>query len=160
MAGDPAPDLDLVDADGQPWRLSDHRGRPVVLLFHRHLACPPCREHAVAVRDRLGELDGADVALVLFTRQRNLRGYRSRLAVPFTVATSEDRAAYRAYGLFGPDGREDEQYDETLQAGGDFVVDSAGRLVYAYRSSCSDDRPPVDDLVKAVLGASIPPDPA
>ena len=35
---DPAPELVLPDADGETWRLSDHRGRPVVLIFHRHLA--------------------------------------------------------------------------------------------------------------------------
>lgn len=36
--GDPAPDVDLPDGTGGRWRLSDHRGRPVVLVFHRHLA--------------------------------------------------------------------------------------------------------------------------
>lgn len=37
-AGDPAPDFTLPDHLGNPWRLADHRGRPVVLVFHRHLA--------------------------------------------------------------------------------------------------------------------------
>ena len=36
--GDPAPQIDLLDQEGNRWRLSDHRGRPVVVLFHRHLA--------------------------------------------------------------------------------------------------------------------------
>lgn len=36
--GDPAPDFALPDHLGQQWRLADHRGRPVVLVFHRHLA--------------------------------------------------------------------------------------------------------------------------
>ena len=36
--GDPVPDVDLVDHDGRPWRLSERRGRPVVLVLHRHLA--------------------------------------------------------------------------------------------------------------------------
>lgn len=36
--GDLAPDVDLVDHTGAPWRISDHRGRPVVLILHRHLA--------------------------------------------------------------------------------------------------------------------------
>jgi peroxiredoxin len=36
--GDPAPDVDLPDSAGGRWRLSDHLGRPVVLVFHRHLA--------------------------------------------------------------------------------------------------------------------------
>jgi hypothetical protein len=35
--GDLAPDFALPDQDGHQWRLSDHRGRNVVLIFHRHL---------------------------------------------------------------------------------------------------------------------------
>lgn len=30
-------DFTLPDHRGQPWRLSDHQGSPVVLIFHRHL---------------------------------------------------------------------------------------------------------------------------
>jgi peroxiredoxin len=36
--GDRAPDIDLVHEQDQQWRLSDHRGWPVLLIFHRHLA--------------------------------------------------------------------------------------------------------------------------
>ena len=35
--GDPAPDVDVPTADGARWRLADHDGHPVVLIFHRHL---------------------------------------------------------------------------------------------------------------------------
>ena len=34
--GDQAPALELVDHTGEPWRLADHSGRDVVLIFHRH----------------------------------------------------------------------------------------------------------------------------
>jgi hypothetical protein len=125
------------------------------------------------VRDRLDELGDAEVALVLFTRQRNLRGYRSRVGLPYTVVASEDRSAYRAYGLGrGPvwrvyglrvlrrygellrRGRRLERpREDTLQLGGDFVVGRDGRLVYVFRSSGPDDRPPVDDLVESVRTA-------
>lgn len=124
------------------------------------------------MRDRLDELGDAEVVLILFTRQRNLRGYRSRVGIPYTVVTSEDRAAYRAYGLgrgsawrvYGPRvlaqyarllvrGRRLERPSEdTLQLGGDFVVGRDGELVYEFRSSGPDDRPPVDDLVRFVRG--------
>ena len=35
--GDLAPDFELADHAGEPWRLRAHRGRPVILVFHRHL---------------------------------------------------------------------------------------------------------------------------
>ena len=36
--GDLAPEIDLPDDEGGRWRLSEHRGQPAVLIFHRHLA--------------------------------------------------------------------------------------------------------------------------
>jgi peroxiredoxin len=38
MPGAMAPEFALPDDGGGCWRLSDHRGRPVLLIFHRHLA--------------------------------------------------------------------------------------------------------------------------
>lgn len=125
------------------------------------------------MRDRLDELGDAEVALILFTAPRNLRGYRGRVGIPFTVVTSEDRTAYRAYGLgrgsvlrvWGPSvirqyagllrrGRHLERpTEDTLQLGGDFVVGRDGRLVYVYRSKGPDDRPAVQEMVEAVARA-------
>ncbi len=36
-AGDLAPDIVLPDHNGDLWRLHEHRGRNVVVIFHRHL---------------------------------------------------------------------------------------------------------------------------
>ena len=36
--GDPLPDVELLDHDGEPWRPAHERGRPLVLILHRHLA--------------------------------------------------------------------------------------------------------------------------
>ncbi len=95
------------------------------------------------MRDRLDELGDAVVALVTFTRARNLRGYRSRLRLPVAVLADEDRSAYEAYGLHPTD-------DETLQLGGDLVVGRDGRLHYVHRSTGPGDWPPVDSLIAAV----------
>lgn len=35
--GDLVEDVALPDDRGAIWRLSDHRGHPVLLIFHRHL---------------------------------------------------------------------------------------------------------------------------
>ena len=35
--GSTAPEVALRDDQGGSWRLSEQRGRPVVLIFHRHL---------------------------------------------------------------------------------------------------------------------------
>jgi peroxiredoxin len=38
QVGDLVPEVELVDHDGNTWRPSDHHGRPLVLVLHRHLA--------------------------------------------------------------------------------------------------------------------------
>jgi len=165
-----APTLDLPDDEGRQWRLSDHRGRPVVMIFHRHLACLPCQEHAVEVSDRIDEFGDAAVVLVTFTCPRNLRGFRRRLGLAYPVLADEDRAVYRAYGLgrgswrrvwglgtmraYGrllrAGRRPSVPEGDTLQLGGDFVIDPGGRIAYVYRSTGPADRPSVDDLLTAV----------
>ncbi|MDH4168695.1 MAG: peroxiredoxin family protein [Acidimicrobiia bacterium] len=37
VIGEAAPPIDLVDADGRRWWLRDQLGRPVVVIFHRHI---------------------------------------------------------------------------------------------------------------------------
>jgi peroxiredoxin len=36
--GDELPDIELVDHERRPWRTAEMRGRPLVLVLHRHLA--------------------------------------------------------------------------------------------------------------------------
>lgn len=123
--------------------------------------------------ERLGDLGEAAVVLVTFTRRRNLRGYRSRLGLPYPVLADEQRAAYRDYGLgqgrwwrvWGPatlrayarllrsGARLQRPAEDTRQLGGDFVIGRDGRIVYAYLSKGPADRPPVGDLVAAARGA-------
>lgn len=106
-----------------------------------------------AVRGHLSSFGDAEIVLVMFAQQRILRGYRARFAAPLRVVTSEDRSAYRAYGLGEEPATADADHRDTRQLGGDFVVGPTGLIAYAYRSASADDRPDADDLVQAV-GAS------
>ncbi len=123
--------------------------------------------------DRLADF-GPDAAVVLitFTRPEELVTYRREHDLPFPVVVDAERAAYRRYGLgrtstarvwsagtlrryaqilrrdgFGTLRRPTE---DTRQLGGDFVVDRDGRLAWGFWSEGPDDRPSVDELVRAV----------
>jgi peroxiredoxin len=98
------------------------------------------------VRDRLDEFraQDAEVAVITFTRPRNLRGFRSRFVAPLTALADERRDVYEQYGLARP-------VDETQQLGGDFVIWPDARIARAYWSKAADDRPSVDDLLSAIM---------
>ena len=125
------------------------------------------------MRDRLDELgEATEVVLITFTDLEALAEYRDRNALPFTVVSDTDRAAYRVFGLgrgsvarvWG--WRAGLRYvgllrdsglralrrptEDTPQPGGDFVVDPDGTLVYGFWGDGPDDRPSVDDLIAAV----------
>ena len=36
--GEPLPAIEFVDHEGRPWHTAEMRGRPLVLILHRHLA--------------------------------------------------------------------------------------------------------------------------
>src|SRR6186997_1008866 len=50
--GAAAPDFSLTDGAGETWRLSDQRGRVVVLLFYPGDETPICTRQMCSVRDR------------------------------------------------------------------------------------------------------------
>ena len=61
--GDEAPDFALRDGDGKDWRLSDQRGKVVVLLFYPGDETPICTRQMCSVRDRWDDYSatGAEV---------------------------------------------------------------------------------------------------
>ena len=74
QAGDPAPDFALEDTEGTPWRLSDARGKTVVLLWVFADWCPVCHKefHGLIRReDRFREQDVEVVTLECHDRYRS-----------------------------------------------------------------------------------------
>lgn len=122
------------------------------------------------MRDRLGELGDADVAVITFSAPAAVAVYQRERLSPLTLLIDVDRRAYQSYGLargplltvWGPKvwwayaklvfrGRRLRRpTEDTLQLGGDVIVGRDGRVAYVYRSRDPDDRPGVDDLVSVV----------
>lgn len=123
--------------------------------------------------DRIDELGTeTNVVLITFTDPTNLDAYADTNELPFPILVDPDREGYRAYGLgrgsvarmygrkalgryleiFRSDGLRGLRFptEDTLQLGGDFVIDPAGNLSYGFWGSGPDDRPSVDELINAI----------
>ena len=55
--GEAAPDFELKDNEGQPWRLSDQRGRVVALVFYPRDETPVCTKQMCSMRDRWNDYE-------------------------------------------------------------------------------------------------------
>lgn len=101
--GDEAPDFELEGTEGS-FRLSDHRGRRVVLLFYPGDETPVCTKQFCSYRDRSDEFDSLDAVSVGISEQ-SVDSHRSfteahGLTVPLLADT--DGAVAKAYGVHRP----------------------------------------------------------
>jgi len=100
--GQQAPDFELPDQDSTPVRLSDLRGRRVVLYFYPKADTPGCTTQACGVRDRVEEYDaaGATVLGVSPDPVKAVKKFHDKQGLNFTLLADEDHAVAEQYGVW------------------------------------------------------------
>jgi len=128
VAGDPAPDFTLPDADGNPVTLSDLRGKRVVVYFYPKASTPGCTIQACDFRDNLTALKAAGVEVLGISAdpQADLVAFRDEQNLNFPLLSDVDRAVVEAYGNWGTTVFGDRQFTGVLRS--TFVVAPDGTL--------------------------------
>lgn len=98
--GKPAPDFELPDADGKLHRLSDLRGRWVIVYFYPKNDTPGCTTEACNLRDRHHELVrlGATLIGISVDSPASHADFARKYKLPFTLLADEKGDVARAYG--------------------------------------------------------------
>ena len=143
--GQEAPDFDLLSDEGERVRLSDLRGKPVVLYFYPRDDTPGCTAQACGIRDAYGDFRkaGAVVLGVSVDTQASHVKFKTKYELPFTLLADPDRAAGEAYGVTREDSRTFERST--------FVIDAEGKVARVMRRV--DPRSHAEDVL-AVLAKS------
>ena len=100
--GQPAPDFELTSDTGEVVRLSDLRGRPVVLYFYPRDETPGCTRQACGFRDAYAAFEerGAAILGVSPDDEASHARFRARHDLPFTLLADPDRKVAEAYGVW------------------------------------------------------------
>jgi thioredoxin-dependent peroxiredoxin len=100
--GETAPDFTLRDQDGNTVRLSDLRGRSVVLYFYPKADTPGCTTQACGVRDRTAEYASADAVVLGVSPDppEKLRKFADKYDLGFTLLADEDHGVAEKYGVW------------------------------------------------------------
>jgi peroxiredoxin Q/BCP len=100
--GHEAPDFELPDEDGNPVKLSDLRGRPVVVYFYPKADTPGCTTQACGVRDHRADYAkaGARVLGISPDPVKRVKKFHDKQALDFTLLADEDHAVAEAYGVW------------------------------------------------------------
>lgn len=98
--GSNAPDFALADGDGATWRLSDHRGKVVVLLFYPGDETPICTRQMCSVRDRWEDYlaTGAEVVGISTNTVESHKSFADHHNLPLRLLADIDRKVTDLYG--------------------------------------------------------------
>jgi peroxiredoxin Q/BCP len=130
-AGDAAPDFTLTSDAGDEVRLSDLRGRKVIVYFYPAAMTPGCTTQACDFSDSLDSLKGAGFEVLGVSKDKpaKLAKFRERDQLTLTLLSDESLEAHRAYGAYG----EKSLYGKTVQGviRSTFVIDETGKVEVA-----------------------------
>jgi peroxiredoxin Q/BCP len=101
--GDTAPDFELLTDAGETLRLSDLRGRRVVLFFYPRADTPGCTRQACGFRDRFPRIETANATVIGLSPDvpRDLAKWKIKESLPYTLLSDPDHAVAEAYGAWG-----------------------------------------------------------
>src|SRR5437870_13667456 len=101
--GDPAPDFTLTSDSGGRVRLSDLRGKPVVLYFYPKDDTPGCTKQACGIRDSYDEFErrGAVVLGVSQDKETSHVKVKEKYELPFTLLADPEHKVAEEYGTWG-----------------------------------------------------------
>jgi thioredoxin-dependent peroxiredoxin len=148
-AGQPAPDFELPDQDGNPVRLSDLRGGLVVLYFYPKADTPGCTTQACGIRDHRADYDaiGATVLGVSPDPVKAVKKFHDKQSLGFTLLADADHAVAEQYGVWV----EKSMYGRTYMgnARATFLIDEEGVVRHVIPKASPKTH---DDEVLAALG--------
>jgi peroxiredoxin Q/BCP len=144
--GDIAPDFELDGTDGT-FKLSDHRGERVVLLFYPGDYTPVCTKQMCSYSDRwedFGKLEATVVGISAQSVERHHQ-FQAMHSIPMPLLADEDRQVAKAYGVSQP-------ILGTRRAV--FIVGEDGRIAYRHVHLLGIDFQTVDELQEALASVS------
>ncbi|HEY5705627.1 MAG TPA: thioredoxin-dependent thiol peroxidase [Terrimicrobiaceae bacterium] len=137
--GDYAPDFSAAAVggsygDGQTIRLSDFKGKTVVIYFYPKDDTPGCTAQACALRDRYEPLiqTGAIVFGVSVDPPESHAQFIAKHGLPFPLISDERKEIVQAYGVWVEKNKAGKTYMGTERS--TFVVRPDGRIKSIFRS--------------------------
>jgi peroxiredoxin Q/BCP len=126
--GDVAPDFVLLDSDEESFKLSDLRGKRVVLFFYPRADTPGCIKQACGFRDNFAVIEAADATVVGISPDtpEDLAAWRASINLPYALLSDPDHEVAEAYGAWGEKNMYGRTHTGIIRS--HFVVDAEGKL--------------------------------
>lgn len=126
--GDKAPDFAVPDQDGNTRKLSDYKGKKLVLFFYPKASTPGCTAEACNLRDNWEHFQkkGYEILGVSADSQKKQQNFRDKYDLPYPLLADENKEVINAYGVWGPKKFMGKEYDGIHRT--TFVIDEDGKI--------------------------------
>ena len=131
-SGIPAPEFELPDETGTLRRLSDFRGKPVVLYFYPKDDTPGCTAEACNFRDDYSAYEKAGVEILGVspdTVKSHLK-FKQKFGLPFPLLADKDRQVCELYDVWALKKFMGREYMGVLRT--TFLIDAEGQIVRVF----------------------------
>jgi thioredoxin-dependent peroxiredoxin len=128
-----APDFTLTADDGTSVTLSDLRGQRVILYFYPKADTPGCTTQACEFRDLQPQIRerGAVILGVSPDSVEDVRAFREKFSLPFTLLADVDHQVSESYGVWKLKSMFGNDYWGVERS--TFLIDEEGRVAEAFR---------------------------
>ncbi|MCG8387950.1 MAG: thioredoxin-dependent thiol peroxidase [Cytophagales bacterium] len=126
--GDPAPDFEVNDQDGNPVKLSDYKGKKVVLYFYPRDNTPGCTAEACNLRDNYSEFQnqGYEILGVSTDSEKSHQKFIEKQSLPFKLLADTEKQIHEKFGTWVEKSMYGKKYMGTARQ--TFVIDEEGKV--------------------------------
>lgn len=130
--GAKAPAFSLTNTEGKTVKLSDFKGKKVVLYFYPKDMTPGCTTEACGFRDDYAQLKklGVEVIGVSGDDQKSHQKFTEKYSLPFTLLSDTTHEMMEKYGVWAEKTLYGRKYMGVLRV--TYVIDEEGRIAHVF----------------------------
>lgn len=132
--GDVAPNFTLQDHSGKDVKLSDLKGKTVIIYFYPKDFTSGCTTESCDFRDNYARLQssGAEVIGISPDDSAKHAKFRDEYKLPFMLLVDADHKVMKAYGAWGMKKNYGKEYEGVIRS--TFILDGKGNIAKSWRN--------------------------
>ena len=129
--GDKAPAFGVLDQDGNKVKLTDYKGKKVILYFYPAASTPGCTKEACDFNDNLNPFKKAGYLVLGISPDgvTKLKKFQNNQDLNFPLLSDEELEVHKAYGAYGKKKLYGREYVGVIRS--TFVIDEKGKVELA-----------------------------